>query len=111
MRNIDEEISLKLERDTNRCRMELVSLQSRYYMLIIQKLFMENLKKHENIALYSKYEILDMLNNLETIVYDLETESTIDGLQKYEMSNSLPFIDESLQRIMDKYGFTGWEIR
>lgn len=110
MLTIDKEVSLELEHETNRCRMELVTLQSQYYMLIIQNIFIENLKKHENIELYSKNELLDMLKTLENIVYELEAESSIEGMQKYNMSNSLPFIDESLQRMMHKHGFSGWKI-
>lgn len=110
MTTTHEEISLELEQETNRCRMELVSLQSHYYKLIIQKLFIENLRKNENITLYSKVELKSMLHALEEIIDELEAESTIDGVQKYEMGNSLPFIDESLARVMKKYSFSGWEI-
>lgn len=110
MTKIEEEIRLELEHSTNRCRMELVSIQTQYYVLIIQKLFLENLKRHENIELYSKNELLDMLKTLENIIYELESESTVDGMQKYTMSNSSPFIDEALKRVMDRYGFSGWNI-
>ena len=51
MPGVDEKISAELEIQTNKCRMELVSLQAQYYMLIIKNLYIKYLKQYENIEL------------------------------------------------------------
>jgi len=110
MPSIDEKISAELEIQTNNCRMELVSLQAQYYMLIIKNLYMKYLKQYENIELYNKVELLEMLQVVENTVNELEMESMIDGTQKYDMRESLPFIEECMRRVMYRYGFSGWII-
>lgn len=110
MVSIYEEVSLELELATNRCRMELVSVQAQYYMLIIQNLYLTYLKKYENIELYTKAELEEMLQVVENTVNELEIESTIDGEVKYDKRESLSFIQESISRVMDQYGFSGWII-
>ena len=110
MSNVDEEVSLELELATNRCRMELVSIQAQYYMLIIKGLYIKYLKQNENIEKFTKEELLEMLQAVENTVNDLETESLIDGTAKYDMRESLPFITECITRVMGKYGFVEWEI-
>ena len=110
MPTIDEEVSLELEHATNSCRMELVSTQAKYYMLIIKNLYMTYLKKYENIESYTKEELLEMLKIVENTVNELETESMIDGTRKYDMRESLEFIQECIHRVMVKYGFKNWVI-
>jgi len=110
MLSIDEKVSTQLEIQTNNCRMQLLSLQAQYYMLIIKNLYMKYLKQYENIALYSEDELLEMLQTVEDTVNELETESMIDGTQKYDMRESLAFIEECMQRLMNRYGFSGWII-
>lgn len=110
MPTIDEEVSLELEYATNRCRMELVSLQAQYYTFIIKSLYMTYLKQYEDIESFSKKELLEMLEYLEEVVGVVETESMIDGTQKYDVRESLPFIQECIHRVMDRYGFKDWVI-
>ena len=111
MSAIDEELSAELEIQTNNCRMELVGMQAQYYMLIIKNLYIKYLKQHESIELYSKDELLEMLQTVEETVNELETESMIDGTQKYDMRESFVFIEECMHRVMHRYGFSGWIIK
>ena len=111
MLSVDEKLSAQLEIQTNNCRMELVSLQAEYYMLIIKNLYLKYLKQYENIALYGENELLEMLLAVEDTVNELETESMIDGTQKYDMRESMPFIEECMYRVMHRYGFSGWIIK
>lgn len=111
MPSIDERLSAQLEAQANNCRMELLSLQAEYYMLIIKNLYMKYLKQYENIALYSEDELGEMLQAVEDTVNALETESMIDGTRKYDLRESLPFIEECMRRVMYKYGFSGWLIK
>jgi len=111
MPSIDEKLSAQLEVKTNNCRMELVSLQAEYYMLIIKSLYMKYLKQYESIEVYTNDELLEMLQTVEDTVNALETESMIDGTQKYDMRESMPFIEECMYRVMQSYGFSGWIIK
>ena len=108
MSSIYEEISLELKHETNRCRMELVSMQDQYYMLMIKNLFVTYLKHNENIELYSKKEISEMMNFLGDTMEEIGVESRIDGTQKYDIKETWPFIQECMKRVMKKYGFTDW---
>ena len=110
MSSVDEELSLELSYKTNVCRMELVEIQSKYYMLIIKNLYLTFLRRNENIDLYSREELLDMLQMVENTVDELETESTIQGMQKYEITNSSVFIEQCMQRVMKHYNFSNWDL-
>jgi hypothetical protein len=90
--------------------MELLNAQGKYFMLIMKNLFLTYLREYENIALYSKEELEDMLQTLENAVNELEQESNLYGEAKYDMKDSLPFIQESIGRVMQKYNFKGWVI-
>ena len=111
MFKIYEDVREELKHETNRCRMELVCMQDQYYTLIIKNLFVTYLNDNENIALYSKQELLDMLEYLGNTVEEVGIESRIDGTQTYDINESWPYIKECIQRVMQKYGFKDWDMK
>lgn len=103
-----EEFALEIERATNSCRVELLSVQAKYYRLIIQGVFFRYFRMYERVELYSKEELHTILNALEDIIEQLETESSIDGTPKYDVLQSREFIYECMRRMIQKYNFSDW---